>query len=112
MSTAMGLPSTAPRPANDWGSIPIGYTRQRGPAPPDQGPGHAPSAFAEVAANRPDVDLLLVGDGPLRGELEGLWPALGIAGRVRFLGVRDDVPEILGAVDVFAHDFDQRGRRR
>jgi glycosyltransferase involved in cell wall biosynthesis len=59
-------------------------------------------AFAEVAAGRPDVDLLLVGDGPMRGELEALAGTLGIADRVRFLGVRHDVPEILGVVDVFA----------
>lgn len=59
-------------------------------------------AFAEVAAARPDVDLLLVGDGPMRGELEGMAGALGIAGRVSFLGVRRDVPEILGVADAFA----------
>ena len=42
-------------------------------------------AFAKAAV-RPDVDLLLVGDGPLRGELESLVERLGVAGRVRSLG--------------------------
>jgi glycosyltransferase involved in cell wall biosynthesis len=60
------------------------------------------AAFREVARSRRDVDLLLVGDGPLRGDAEGRAADLGIAGRVRFLGVRRDVPEILGAIDVFA----------
>ena len=59
-------------------------------------------AFARVAAARPDVDLLLVGDGPLRGDLEASVERLGLRGRVRFLGVRADVPDLLRAVDVFA----------
>jgi L-malate glycosyltransferase len=59
-------------------------------------------AFREVAAARPDVDLLLVGDGRLRPELEKLVRELGIEPRVRFLGVRFDVPDILRAIDVFA----------
>jgi N-acetyl-alpha-D-glucosaminyl L-malate synthase BshA len=59
-------------------------------------------AFAAVAAARPDADLLLVGDGPLRPELEKQVRELGIEGRVRFLGIRSDVPDILRAIDVFA----------
>jgi glycosyltransferase involved in cell wall biosynthesis len=59
-------------------------------------------AFAEVAGIRPDVDLLLVGDGSLRGELERLAGDLGVHERVRFMGVRDDVAEILRAADLFA----------
>ncbi len=58
-------------------------------------------AFATVAAARDDVDLLLVGDGPLRGELQAMTHQLGIDGRVRFLGVRSDVPDILRAIDLF-----------
>ncbi len=58
-------------------------------------------AFAQVAPGCPDADLLLVGDGPLRGELERQAQGLGIADRVRFLGVRSDVPDLLRAADVF-----------
>ena len=58
-------------------------------------------AFAKVAAAQADVDLLLVGDGPLRGELTELVRSLGLESRVHFLGVRSDVPEILRALDVF-----------
>lgn len=59
-------------------------------------------AFARVATLRDDVDLLLAGDGPLRPNLERLIDELGLAGRVRLLGVRADVPEILQAAELFA----------
>jgi L-malate glycosyltransferase len=59
-------------------------------------------AFALAATSRPDVDLLLAGDGPLRPDLERLAAELEIAKRVRFLGVRSDVPELLRASDLFA----------
>jgi glycosyltransferase involved in cell wall biosynthesis len=57
--------------------------------------------MAELAKQRDDVDLLLAGDGPLRGELETLTNKLGLTNRVRFLGVRNDVPAILSGLDVF-----------
>lgn len=59
-------------------------------------------AFTEVAAARPDVDLLLAGDGMLRETLEQLAVDLGIDRRVQFLGVRNDVASLLSASDVFA----------
>ena len=59
-------------------------------------------SFAAMAADAPDVDLLMAGDGPLRGELEGLARSLGIADRTKFLGIRPDVPELLRAADIFA----------
>jgi glycosyltransferase involved in cell wall biosynthesis len=59
------------------------------------------NAFARVAAARSDADLLLIGDGPLRPELEAQVRTLGIEGRVHFLGVRSDVADLLRAADVF-----------
>lgn len=59
-------------------------------------------AFAQLTAQYDDVDLLLVGDGALREQLASLVKTLGIENRVRFLGVRSDVPDILQAVDIFA----------
>ncbi len=58
--------------------------------------------FAVVAGRRDDVDLLLAGDGPGRAGLERQAADLGIAGRVKFLGVRRDVPDLLRAADIFA----------
>jgi glycosyltransferase involved in cell wall biosynthesis len=59
-------------------------------------------AFALTAADVPDADLLMVGDGPLRGDLERLARELKIEHRVHFLGVRSDIPDLLKAVDIFA----------
>jgi len=59
-------------------------------------------AMAWLAESMPNACLLLVGEGPLRGQLEARAADLGIAERVRFMGFRDDVPRILGALDCFA----------
>lgn len=59
-------------------------------------------AFAKLAADYPETALDIVGDGPLRGELEVLARDLAVSGRVRFLGNRRDVPDLLGEADVFA----------
>jgi glycosyltransferase involved in cell wall biosynthesis len=58
-------------------------------------------AFRVVLDARPDAKLVLCGDGPLRGDLEAQAERLGVAGAVRFLGVRRDVPELLKTWDVF-----------
>jgi glycosyltransferase involved in cell wall biosynthesis len=58
--------------------------------------------FAQAAADLPDVDLLLVGDGPLRPDLEALTASLGVSARVRFLGIRTDIPDLMRAADAFA----------
>ena len=59
-------------------------------------------AFSVVAGERTDVDLLLVGDGVLRQSHQALVDSLGLNDRVRFLGVRSDVANLLQVVDVFA----------
>ena len=49
---------------------------------------------------RPDTVLLLVGDGPLRAEIQAGVKARGLERHVVFAGVRGDVPAILtGALD-------------
>ncbi|MDR7545120.1 MAG: glycosyltransferase [Armatimonadota bacterium] len=45
--------------------------------------------------------LVLIGDGPLRVELEVFSAREGLSDRVAFLGARDDVPVALGAADLF-----------
>jgi glycosyltransferase involved in cell wall biosynthesis len=60
------------------------------------------SAFALLRSGGADADLLLVGDGPLRPELEALAGALGIRDRCHFMGFRSDVAAVYGASDVVA----------
>jgi glycosyltransferase involved in cell wall biosynthesis len=50
-------------------------------------------AFAQITQTRGDLRLLLVGDGPLRSEHEGLARSLSLEHRVAFLGWRDR-PEV------------------
>jgi glycosyltransferase EpsF len=57
--------------------------------------------FAEVRMIRPDAILLLVGDGPLRNEMEKQVEGLQLGESVRFLGIRHDVQDLLQAMDVF-----------
>jgi glycosyltransferase involved in cell wall biosynthesis len=59
-------------------------------------------AAAMVAAELPDVDFLIVGEGEERAALETLAERLGIAKRLRFTGLVHDVPGLLRAVDVLA----------
>jgi glycosyltransferase involved in cell wall biosynthesis len=60
------------------------------------------AGFRILAAGRPDAHLVLVGDGPQRGEVEREVAQAGLSDRVHLLGLRTDVPDILPAFDVFA----------
>ncbi|MFL5926217.1 MAG: glycosyltransferase [Gaiellaceae bacterium] len=59
-------------------------------------------AFAQVRARMPGAVLVLAGDGPLRPQLETQARSLGVFEATRFLGYRDDVGSLYGALDAFA----------
>lgn len=54
-----------------------------------------------IAEVIPACWFLLVGDGPLRREVETLISEVGIADRTILTGIRRDVPRMLAAMDVF-----------
>ncbi len=58
-------------------------------------------AFARVAQESPEAVLLIAGDGPLRPATEELAQELSIANRVRFLGIRRDIPQLMNAADAY-----------
>lgn len=65
------------------------------------GKGHTTLLDALRRLGDAPVRLAVAGDGPLRAELEA--GAADLGDRVRFLGHRDDVPDLLAAADVVAH---------
>lgn len=60
------------------------------------------AAAQRVRAQVGDARFVIIGDGPQRPALEHLAKELGIAESVSFLGNRNDVPEVLAALDVMA----------
>ncbi|MGW6918665.1 glycosyltransferase [Kitasatospora sp. NPDC054939] len=59
-------------------------------------------ALADLARTDPAARLVLIGEGPERPALERRAAELGVRERVVLTGERDDVPELLAAVDVLA----------
>lgn len=58
-------------------------------------------ALASDGLRERDVVLVIAGEGPSRRGLDARVARLGLGGRVRLLGHRDDVPRILAAADLF-----------
>ena len=55
---------------------------------PTKGLNELAAAYSEMAAQDPDVQLICIGEGSLRDQLENRFAATGLAGRVRFPGVK------------------------
>lgn len=76
---------------------------------PRKGVDHLLHAWARVASAHPEARLLLLGEGPLREELEALSRNLGVADSARFGGAVSNVPEYLRAADLFVLPSLQEG---
>jgi glycosyltransferase involved in cell wall biosynthesis len=59
-------------------------------------------AMPNVLAASPETNLLLVGDGPLRIELEALAKQLSVLDKIIFTGFRSDISQILSTIDILA----------
>jgi len=62
---------------------------------PAKRPDLAVQAFAAIAADRPEWDLVMLGDGPLRPELEASPPA-HLRERITWTGFLDDAADVAG----------------
>jgi len=76
-------------------------------APPKR-PDLALRALARARDRVPEAELWIVGDGPLGAGTERLAGELGVGEAVRFLGHRDDVPELLASAEcaLLASDYE------
>lgn len=59
------------------------------------------AAFARVYRKHPGAFLAIAGKGELHDELAAQIKAAGLEGSARLLGVRQDIPDVLAASDVF-----------
>jgi glycosyltransferase involved in cell wall biosynthesis len=66
-------------------------------------------AFAMIARDRPDLRLVLVGEGPMRPEMEHQIAVLGLGDRVRLHGRELDPRPMYGAFDVVVQSSSSEG---
>ena len=59
------------------------------------------SLLARLLELRPDARLMLVGEETDGGETRALAEKLNVADKVMFMGSRDDIPDLLCAMDIF-----------
>jgi glycosyltransferase involved in cell wall biosynthesis len=58
-------------------------------------------AFNDIVKRKPDLHLLVVGDGELRDEARHLADTLNLSDKITFRPFRSDIPDILAAGDIF-----------
>lgn len=76
---------------------------------PRKGHRHLLAALKEVLPRHPDLQVLVFGRGPLQHELAEAIRDQGLDGNVRLMGFVDDLPSILGCLDLLVHPADMEG---
>lgn len=66
----------------------------------DKGQLETVQALRRVSAVHPEAELWIVGEGSLTPRVRERAAELGVADRVRFLGFRSDIPDVLQGVDL------------
>ncbi|KKT91591.1 MAG: hypothetical protein UW91_C0030G0001, partial [Parcubacteria group bacterium GW2011_GWF2_45_11] len=69
---------------------------------PQKSPGDFVRLAGLINQSLPGVKFVLVGDGALRENIEDLISQYNLPNNMFLLGWREDIPEILSAIDVFA----------
>ncbi|KUM32129.1 hypothetical protein AQ436_03225 [Arthrobacter sp. EpRS66] len=77
---------------------------------PEKGQMKLLEAFAQVHEQHPDTRLLLIGDGPLRTDLETEVDARGLAGKVAITGLLSNPFPTLKTADCFVFSSDYEGQ--
>jgi glycosyltransferase involved in cell wall biosynthesis len=79
-------------------------------------PQKAPLDFVRVAARvrsqYPNAEFILVGDGPLRQQVEEEIVRLELSESFSLLGLRQDIPQIMASLDVLVHTSRYEGLAR
>jgi glycosyltransferase involved in cell wall biosynthesis len=70
------------------------------------------AAVREIITQRPDVNIWIVGDGPLRQDTERAVVDANMTEHVQFLGLRKDIAAVLSASDVVVHSSIREGLPR
>lgn len=78
---------------------------------PEKGQMKLLQAFAQVHEQNPDTRLLLIGDGPLRSDLENEIKARGLTGHVVVTGLLANPFPTLKTADCFVFSSDYEGQR-
>jgi glycosyltransferase involved in cell wall biosynthesis/predicted ATP-grasp superfamily ATP-dependent carboligase len=68
---------------------------------PVKGQTYLLKALPMVIKSFPNVTCMIAGRGELLGQLKAEAAELGLDGKVKFLGFRDDIPELLQELDIF-----------
>lgn len=76
---------------------------------PQKGMADLLDAMAILRTSHPQAMLLIAGRGSLEAELKAKIETLGLQDNVRMLGVRDDVPRLLAASDIFVNSSHWEG---
>ena len=97
METRLGLP-----PGRRWAVI-------VGRLVPLKGHRFLIEALSILAKDFPDLGLLIAGDGEEEATLRAQAEALGLTGRVIFLGLRRDIPDILGISEMMVLPSSREG---
>ncbi len=76
---------------------------------PRKGHRHLLAALPQVLEQHPKLQVLVFGRGPLEAELRQAITDRGLAGNVRLMGFRDDLPGLMGCLDLLVHPADMEG---